>query len=277
MDSASDVLRTQAREWGRSALLHPPWEPLTERLSLLLVTPPKGISVEFTPPQATLWMLIDRASVVSLSDPSRQLLATGSATIEHHAKTTSSPRIELIIRTSETVESIAEGTTRRSMELRWDLQHAEAISDRLRRLEPLAAKARMLPPAGLERAVRTLWLDAYSANRSLWPLRTAREQAMIAAGELGGAILRLAGLMDEGAYPPTEFLRSEMINTRIGLRIATWLRDLEIGIAGDEAGAHRALNAAEQVIDEVRTILRERYADREWLRNPAQFAFGHRR
>ena len=83
--------------------------------------------------------------------------------------------------------------------------------------------------------------------------------------------------MDEGAYPPTEFLRPEMNSTRIGLRIAPWLSDLEIGLAGNEAGAHRAINAAEQVLDEVRTILRERYADRDWLRNPAEFAFGRRR
>ena len=277
MEFAPDALRTQAREWGRNVLLHAPWEPLTERLSLVLVVPPKGMSDEFAVPHATLWMLIDRASTASLSESSRQLLVAGGALIEHHARTTSSPPIELIIRTSETVEKIAEGTARRSMELRWELQHAEAISDRLRRLEPLAANARMLPPAGLERATRALWLDAYSAHRGLWPLRTVRTQALIGAGELAGSILRLAGLMDEGAYPPTEFLRPEMNSTRIGLRIAPWLSDLEIGLAGNEAGAHRAINAAEQVLDEVRTILRERYADRDWLRNPAEFAFGRRR
>lgn len=277
MDSAPDALRTQAREWGRTVLLHAPWEPLTERLSLILVAPPKGTAVEFTPPHATLWMLIDRASTASLPESSRQLLVAGGAAIEYHARTASSPPIELIVRTSETIENISEGTTRRSMELRWALQHSEAISDRLRRLEPLAAQARMLPPTGLERAVRSLWLDAYTANRALWPLRTAPEQAMIAVGELVGSILRLAGLMDEGAYPPTEFLRLEMINTRIGQRIAPWLSDLEIGVAGDEAGAQRAINAAEQVLDEVRTILRERYADRDWLRTPAESAFGRRR
>ena len=278
MESApDDALREQAREWGRAVLLRAPWEPLTERLSLILVAPAADAKLDVSPPSAAFWLLLDRASAGSLPDAIRQPLTTRGAVIEQHAATTSTPAIELAVRTVEAVERLIEGTGRRDFELRWTLRHAEAVSDRLRRLETLATRSRMLPPDGLERAVRGLWLDAHASARALWPLAAAPDHALAAAGELSGALLRLACLMDDGAHPPAELLCSEAAETRIGQRLGGWLDDLGAGLAGDEAAARRAVNASAQVLEEVRTVLRERYADRDWLRSPVEYQLGSRR
>lgn len=278
MDAApDDALREQAREWGRAFLLRAPWEPLTERLSLILVAPAAEAKLALSPPFATFWLIVDRASCGSLPEGLRQPLTTRGAVTERHPATSTTPEVELAIRTVEAVEGLVEGTARRDFELRWALRHAEAVSDRLRRLEPLVAKSRMLPPDGLERAVRGLWLDAHAATAALWPLPSAPAHALSAAGELAGALLRLACLMDDGAHPPTELLRAEAAETRIGQRLRAWLDDLGAGLTGDEAAGRRTVNASTQVLDEVRLVLRERYADRDWLRSPADYQLGARR
>ena len=277
MPGDPDELRERAQEWGRALLLKPPWEPLTERLSLILVAPLPGSRLESTPPAATLWMLLDRGVMGSLPDAVKQPLLETGAAIERHGATVTTPPIELAIRNVEGIEHQIEGTGRREMELRWTLIHATPIADRLRRLETLAARARLLPPDGLERAVRSLWLEAHAAAAALWPLPTAPAHALPAGGELAGALLRLACLMDEGAYPPADRLRSEAAETRIGLRLRGWLDDLSAGFAGNDAAGRRAVNASAQVLEEVRLVLRERYADRPWLRDAASYELRARR
>ncbi len=280
MPGDPDELRDRAQEWGRALLLKAPWEPLTERLSLILVAPPPA-EVESTltsdPPAATLWLLLDRPTMSALPDALKQPLLETGVVIERHAATVTTPPIELAIRGLEGIERQIEGTGRREMELRWTLVHATPVADRLRRLETLASQARLLPPDGLERAVRNLWLEAHAAARALWPLPAEPAHALTAGGELAGSLLRLACLMDEGAYPPADRLRSEAAPTRIGMRLDAWLNDLSAGFAGDAAAARRAVNASEQVLEEVRLILRERYADRAWLRDPAGYELRTRR
>ena len=270
-------LRERAQEWGRALLLRPPWEPLTERLSLILVSPPAEAAPTAPPPLAVLWLLLDRQAAGALPDATRQRLLETGASIERHPATVTAPPIELAVRTVEGVERQIEGTSRRDFETRWALTHADPVADRLRRLETLAARARLLPPDGLERAVRSLWLEANAAARSLWPLPEAPAQALPPAGELAGALLRLACLMDGGAYPTADRLRVEAASTRIGLRLNAWLDDLAAGLAADQTAGRRAANAAEQVLEEVRLVLRERYADRAWLRDPASYELRARR
>lgn len=277
MTGDPDELRERAQEWGRALLLKAPWEPLTERLSLILVAPLADSRLESAPPAATLWMLLDRGVMGSLPDILRQPLLETGAAIERHAATVATPPIELAVRSVEGIEHQIEGTGRRDLELRWILIHATPVADRLRRLETLAAQARLLPPDGLERAVRSLWLEAHEATRALWPLSTEPSHALPAGGEVAGSLLRLACLMDQGAYPPADRLRSEAADTRIGMRISGWLDDVSAGFTGDDAAGRRSVNAGPQVLEEVRLVLRERYADRPWLRDPASYELRVRR
>jgi len=277
MSDGPDELRGRAQEWGRALLLQAPWEPLTERLSLILVSPSAQSSMDDAPPMATLWMLLDRAAMGSLPDALRRPLMETGATIERHRATVTTPEVELAVRGVEAIQHQIEGTSRRDLELRWILAHATPVADRLRRLETLAAQGRLLPPDGLERAVRSLWLEAHAASRALWPIGVAPRHALAPAGELAGALLRLACLIDEGAYPPADRLRSEAAETRIGLRIGAWLNDLLAGLAGDDVAGRRSDTASEQVLEEVRLVLRERYADRPWLQEPAVYELRARR
>ena len=271
------ALHERAREWGRSLLLRAPWDEATERLSLLLVVPHSEWPMMIGPDHATCWLLIDRASLSSLPEATRTPLLERGAVIEHHDASGTSPAVTLVLRTVEGVERSIEGVTRHDMETRWAVIRAEAISDRLKRHETLAAQARLLPPDGLERAIRALWLDASRASVALWPLETSPADALGAAGEMAMALTRLGCLLDEGAYPAVDELRAIGRSTRIGQRIKSWLDDVQLAVSGDATAARRVLNAASQVLVETRTILAERYRDRDWLRDPAAYEMRSRR
>lgn len=288
MTTDLETLRLQAHEWGRLLLVRAPWEPLSERLSLILIAPtaakeldedapPPPYVLEQAPPRVTMWLLIDRASAQGFPDAIRQSVLTDGIAIERHAATSDTPAVDVLVRTVEAIEQRLQGMRRGDLELRWALQHAEPVADRMRRLDQLGAQSRLLPPDGLERAVRTLWLEANSAVESLWPLETAPAHGLVPAGEVAGALLRLACLIDHGAHPTAERLRSEAAQTRIGLRLGAWLDDVGAAVGGDDAAGRRASNAGPQVLEEVRLVLRERYADRAWLRDPAVYELRTRR
>ena len=276
-ETAAAQLVRQAQAWGRAFLLEAPWEPLTERLSLILIAPQAPPLIDSDPPAASLWFLIDRSSANGFPERLRRPLMAGGVVIERHPATASTPAIELAIRTVEAVEQQLAGTDRRALELRWSLLHAAPVSDRLRRLETLAVLARMLPADGLERAVRGLWLDANSAAHAMWPLSSDPAHALVACGELVGSLLRLACLVDEGSHPPAEFLRAAASSTRIGQRLDAWLDDVSAGFTGDEAAGRRAINASAQVLEEVRNVLHDRFADKEWLQHPTEYQLRARR
>ena len=289
MATDPETLRLQAHEWGRLLLVRAPWEPLSERLSLILVAPkaaqpeleedapPVMYALEQAPPRITMWLLIDRASAQGLPESIRHSVLTDGIAIERHAATVDTPAVDVLVRTVEAIEQRLQGMRRGDLELRWTLQHAEPVADRMHRLDQLGAQSRLLPPDGLERAIRTLWLEANSAVQSLWTLETVPAHALVPAGEVAGSLLRLACLIDHGAHPTAELLRSEAAQTRIGLRLGAWLDDVGAGVGGDDAAGRRATNAGEQVLEEVRQVLRERYADRAWLRDPAVYELRTRR
>jgi hypothetical protein len=271
------ALHERAREWGRSLLLRAPWVEATERLSLLLVVPHAEWPMMIGPERATLWLLIDRGSVSSLPESVRAPLMERGAIVERHDASGTAPAVTLVVRTVEGVERAIEGVTRHDMETRWAVIRAEPVSDRLKRHETLAAQARLLPPDGLERSIRALWLDANRAAAALWPLDTSTADALGAAGELPMALLRLGCLLDQGAYPATDELNAIGRTTRIGQRIASWLDDVNAALGGDETAARRVVQAAPQVLVETRAILAERYRDRDWLRDPAAYEMRARR
>ena len=271
------ALHERAREWGRSLLLRAPWVEVTERLSLLLVVPHSEWPMMIGPDRATLWLLIDRGSVSSLPESVRAPLMERGVIVEQHDASGTAPAVTLVVRTVEGVERAIEGVTRHDMESRWAVIRAEPIADRLKRHEMLAGQARLLPPEGLERAIRALWLDAHRATAGLWPLDSSPADALGAAGELPMALLRLGCLLDEGAYPAVDELRAIGRTTRIGQRIASWLDDVSAALSGDEAAGRRVVQAAPQVLVETRAILAERYRDRDWLRDPTAYEMRARR
>jgi len=271
------ALLEQAREWGHGLLRRAPWEVVSERVSLLLLVPHEEWPLPIAPDRATFWLLIDRASAGQLAESLRRPLLDRGSIVEQHVASGASPAVKLAIRTVESVEQSIEGVTRHDMETRWAVTRAEPVLDRLRRQETLAAHARLLPPEGLERATRALWLDAHRAASGLWAIDTSPSDAMGAAGEMLGALLRLGCLLDEGAYPAVDELRAVGRVTRVGQRIEVWLNDLTPALGGDDAAARRVLSATSQVLEETRTILAERYRDRDWLRDTLAYEMRGRR
>src|SRR5690606_4587400 len=142
----------------------------------------------------------------------------------------------------------------------------------LRRAEQYALRAGLLPDDAPERVSRTLWLEAVQAANAIDVLPTAPGAAALPAGEAAAALCRLACFDDSGAYPPAAYLRAAARGTRLGRRIATWLDDLPRAVGGDEAAARRVVAARDQVLEEARTILGERYRERPWLREPEAFS-----
>lgn len=270
-DGPADALREQAREWGRALLAAPPWSAVSDRVSLLLVDPPFGLEDGPATGVLSFWLTLDTQAARSLPAEYRTPLTSDRGVFERPRTAAGAPRVSLAVMTDESVHRLLQGTSRASMEARWQARHVDLISDRLRRGEQYSLRAGLLPDEAPERVSRTLWLDAVSASRGLDGIEGDPAAAMAPAGEVSGALCRLACFDDHGGYPPAAYLRVAARQTRLGRRIATWLDDLPRAIGGDEAAARRVLGARDQVLEEARMILGERYRDRPWLREPEAF------
>jgi hypothetical protein len=267
------ALRDQAREWGRSLLEAAPWESVSDRVTLLVVTPPASLEALVVPGHVALWLTIDRPAVRSLSADLARPLTQDEAVVQHHRAAGDTPAVTLTAMTDEALHRLLQGMSRRAMEARWHVRHVEAVADRLRRAEQYQARAGMLPEDGVERLARTLWVETAVAARGLDGLRSARPaEAIPAAGEAAAALCRLACAWDDGAYPLTEYLRAAAAETRIGRRVAPWLDDFGPAIGGDEAATRRVLGSREQALAEVRAVLGERFRARPWLTDPEAYA-----
>ncbi len=270
-DGPSDALRTQAREWGQLLLAGPAWSSVLDRVTLLLIDPPAGLDAP-TPTTAGLWLVIDAPSARSLPAEIRTPLGTDQPLFEEHRATATAPAVRLAIQTEEGLHRLLQGLSQPALEARWQVRRAEALSDRMRRLEQFTVRAGIVPADGPERIVRTLWLDLVAAARGLDVLPDAPGAALAAAGEVSAGVCRLACALDEGAYPPAAYLRAAAAETRIGRRLGSWLDDLAVAVGGDEAAGRRVIGSRAQAIEEVRTVLGEQYRDRPWLRTPEAFA-----
>lgn len=247
----------------RLALLdEPPWDELERDLTLLLVRPPlaewvdASSAADATP---AYWLLLDATDARTLPEPwLSPLMRDGLRRVRDDAG-------ELTVLTTEGCMAFLEASTRRAFETRWTLRHAEVLHDPRGRHEGLAAAASRLEVDALERSARALYLQAFAA---LDALPHAGDAALIAAGEAAGAVARLACLLDEGCYPPAEWLYPAARATER----SRWLRPWLDALTGDEDTRRRAADAAPDVLRELASGLRVQFADREWLQDPERFA-----
>lgn len=267
-DGPADALREQAREWGRSLLAAPPWNAVSDRVSLLLVSPPVGLDVAANP---AAWLVIDTAAARSLPPEYARALSIDAPLVERRRSTAAATT--LVFATEVAIIRLLEATTPRALEARWQARHAEALVDRLRRGEQFALRAGLIPDDGVERVTRMLWLEASAAARGLDVLTTRPAEAIATAGGLAAAIARLACFTDDGNYSPAEFLLPAAAETRIGKRLAPWIADFVPALGGDEAAVRRVLGSRDQAMAEIAAVLGERFRDRPWLRDPDAYAF----
>jgi hypothetical protein len=260
-------------------LLHAePWARATERVTLWLVSPPRGLDVA---PDSTVevWLAIDRQAAQTLGDATRSELLGGAVARELPAADATDgpqPGGNAAIFTAEALEALITGEGRRAIEARWSLLHAQPLADRLGRHERLAAQAAQLTEGALERALRGAFLALAGALPALGRLGEPGEDArpldtLPAAGEVAAALARVACLLDEGCHPPLAWLERAAGDTRLGRRLASWRGDLARALAGDQPAARRVVAARDVVLDQARVLVAHRVGERPWLRDPASF------
>ena len=269
LTDGATAARDRARAWGRDLLAAKPWALLEDRVTLVVTTPPTG--VELVPAIAGLWLALDARTARDLPSEYRAL-AADEVMVQRHRATATAGAVTLTITTDTAVDRLLQSLTPRALEARWQWRHVEVVVDRLRRTEQFAARASLLPDDGPERILRPLWVSAHAAARGLDGLTGDRGiDALPAAGEVAGALARIACVMDDGAYPPSDVLLPVARETRIGKRISGWFDGIVPAFGGDEAAARRVVSSADQVLVEVQDILAERYRSRPWLGEPEAF------
>jgi len=259
------ALREQAREWGRALLDAPQWADVPDRVTLLIVSPAAGYDTAAR--SITLWLTIDIPAARSLPREYAGI-ARDEVVIERRPQAPGT----LVAMSDDSLHRLLQGVSQTSVEARWRVRHAEAVADRLHRLDDFNVRANMLAEDGLERIVRALWLDLHAAVRALDSVETHPQAALPAAGEVAAAIARIAVVMEEGAYPPADLLLLAAGETRIGKRLGVWLDDLRAAVAGDAAAARRVLASRDQALAEVREVVGERWRSRPWWRDPEAYA-----
>ena len=252
-DGGAPALPMAARV--RALLEAPPWNDRPYALTLLAVEAPEGVPAI---PQR-LWLILDVADARDLDGEWREPL------LRHRLRRVRDEEIETTVATTDGVESLLDGVSRRSLEVRWEFHHAAALHDPSGRAQRLAAAARRVPEDALERLVRPLYLQAGRALEALDRAHAASADsgggasATIAGGEAASALTRLACILEEGAHPTADWLDAAARETALGRRIAPWLDDRSPAIAAT-------------VLGEAARALRSHFADREWLREPEIYA-----
>ena len=217
---------------------------------------------------ATLWIVAEASEVRVLPEALRDpLMHEGSTHEQSHRG--EALTVDLTVFTLERLEGVLSGAGRRSLETRWSVRHAEPVHDPLRRNERLSAAAQLLPEDAPGRIARMLYLDAHASLTELSRITPQRATAaVIAAGEAAGAVSRLACSLDEGVYPPVEWLIPAARQTQLGRRIASWLDDLPRALGGDATATRRVADGCEPVLKAVKEAVRVRMGTADWLRSP---------
>ena len=250
-----------ARAWARSLLDAAPWTELTERLSLLLTAPPavQWADGDESVPRAA-WLIVDAATLRALPPELREPLLSDGNSVRR------APDGELTVFTLDALSRLLDATTRRSLELRWNVRHAEPLHDPLRRQEELSAAAARLPDDAYERIVRPLYLQAVASLLAL-----ARPDVVV-AGEAAAALARLACVLEDGIHPPPQWLMAAVAETELGARITSWLHDLPRALGGDEVAGRRVVSGGEAVRRAVDAVLRPHFGTARWFKAPEAYA-----
>lgn len=269
--------RVEAAERARGLLRQSPWAEATERITLWLVSPPRGMTPRVRPP-VEAWLAVDRAAAQTLPGDGQRLSREGAiAGAPPRASGEAGVRASLF--TAEALAALLSGEGRRALEARWSLSHAELLADRLGRHERLIAESNRSPAGAVERALRGAYLAAAGALPALphAPGDGGALEMLPAAGEAAAALARLACLLDEESHPPLAWLLPAARETRLGRRIWSWFDDLALAISGDEAAERRVVNARDAVLDQARMLVRQRIGERPWLQEPASYLLNPRR
>jgi hypothetical protein len=262
-------LREQVAEAARALLATPAWEPVAPRTLLLRVRPP---AAEWADASGTplLWAILDASEARAFPPELRGALVRDGSAFERVPGGADPPAMQLAVFTSEGIGRLLEGVTRRSLEARWSVRHAEPLHDPLHRFDMLVGAAARLPADALERIVRPLYVQAAQALDALAaaPPEGRPETALVLAGEAAAAVCRLACVVESGSHPPAEWLVPEARTTHLGKRVSSWLDDLAPAVGGEERAARWIRDSGAGVLRELVGVLRAEFAGRDWLNDP---------
>ena len=261
-------VESPTREWARAQIAVPPWPEVSDRITLLAVSPPAVPWADADGPRSCL-IVIDASAARSLPPQLRSPLLRQGALRVDPAPGSGDGAVTTM--TVEALERTIEGTARRSLETRWSVRHSRVAHDPLRRHETLGAAAARLPGDAPDRITRSLFLQVLLA---LDAIRGEDSGGLVAAGEAAGALARLACVLEEGSHPTAEWLLPAARETRLGRRLATWLDRLVPALAGDERAAAWVAEAGPSVLDEVSSVLRPSYGATDWFQHPWEHALG---
>jgi hypothetical protein len=233
----------------RALLETPPWSARLQVLTLLGVQAPIGIPIDAP---NRLWLILDTQDIRDLDDEWRMPL------MRHRLRRVYEEQIDLTVTTSDGVEALLEGSSRRSLETRWEIRHASAIHDPRGRFVELSAAVGRLPDGMFERITRPLYLQAYRAFNAMEVAQLDSSALTIANGEAASALSRLVCILEEGAHPSIEWLLPAARETALGRRIAPWFDGFAAGVAAE-------------VLSEVTKVLRADFPDKEWIKETASY------
>lgn len=254
-----------ARRWCEDLLAEAPWEPVSDRVTALVVTPPDAEWAEAR--MLGAWFVLDARTVRHLARPWGDALARQGARSERQ-RIAGGVRALLVALTEEALAKRIEAVTRPALEARWLVEHAAPVHDPLRRHQLMVGAARRLPEGAHERALRTQFLALHGGFRSL-QVGGAEPAAL---GETAAAAARLCCVLDRGMHPPPEWLLPAARETELGGRLESWFDDLRPAMAGDPRAGRWIVDAADGVLREAQQALHHTFGDRDWLRDPDSFA-----
>jgi len=262
--TAGPDLRELALARGRALAAGRPWSEVTNRLTVLLTSPPLG---DWRPARAaSFWIIVDDTEVRALPEPWRGALAASGIHVEHRrtdAALAGAP-LTLTVSSAEAALRSMDAATRRGMEVRWLVRQAQSLHDPLGRLEMLTLAARRAPAEMLERVLRPLYLQAVGSIRGL---AAARPDA-VGIGEAAGVVARIACVVEAGNHPPAEWLLEAAAATTLGQRLHSWLDDIPAAAAGDTRALRWVAESGDGVLRELHEALRVHVAERDWFLDP---------
>lgn len=270
-----------ALAWGKEFAHAPDWADVSDRMSLILLTPSSmSKSSESGPTMldvATYWLIIDRNTLTWSPAAIAKELKNGHAVVQQYgpsAEYPNAPEAHVTILRDDAADKILNSIAsdqRQALEARWHIQRATVIHDPLRRFDQLSKTPHSVDEAELERVIRTLWVSTHASARALHLNRDVKSDSFsLTAGELAGQLLRMSFVLEETAYPTPPYLLEALESTHLGRRIGSWITLLLSDAPVERSQAQRSTEAT---LKEVKNILAISYRTKHWLNSPAAFPY----